>query len=62
MFCQMTKMMDILEDYFWYRKHLYLRLDGSASIADPGRPALGDPQGSWPYNASVWGDGNINSF
>ena len=21
MFCQMTKMMDILEDYFWYRKH-----------------------------------------
>jgi len=34
MFCQMTKMMDILEDYFWYRKHQYLRLDGSASIAD----------------------------
>ncbi|EKX51349.1 hypothetical protein GUITHDRAFT_44788, partial [Guillardia theta CCMP2712] len=34
MFCQMTKMMDILEDYFWYRKHTYLRLDGSASIAD----------------------------
>ncbi|KAJ1488214.1 P-loop containing nucleoside triphosphate hydrolase protein, partial [Baffinella frigidus] len=30
----MTKMMDILEDYFWYRKHRYLRLDGSASIAD----------------------------
>ena len=34
MFCQMTKMMDILEDYFWFRKHMYLRLDGSASIAD----------------------------
>ena len=31
---QMTKMMDILEDYFWYRKHTYMRLDGSASIAD----------------------------
>ena len=34
MFCQMTKMMDIIEDYLWYRKHMYLRLDGSASIAD----------------------------
>ena len=34
LFCQMTKMMDILEDYLWYRKHRYLRLDGSASIAD----------------------------
>jgi len=34
MFCQMTKMMDILEDYFWFRKYKYLRLDGSSSVSD----------------------------
>jgi chromatin-remodeling ATPase INO80 len=33
-FSQMTKMMDILEDYFWFRKFKYLRLDGSSSVAD----------------------------
>ncbi|XP_060183897.1 chromatin-remodeling ATPase INO80 isoform X1 [Lycium barbarum] len=33
-FAQMTKMLDILEDYMHYRKHRYLRLDGSSTIMD----------------------------
>ena len=33
-FCQMTKMLDILEDYLTYRKYEYFRMDGSSSIAD----------------------------
>ena len=33
-FCQMTKMLDILEDYFVYRNHTYLRMDGSSTIPD----------------------------
>jgi len=33
-FCQMTKMIDILEDYMAYRKHMYVRLDGSSNLAD----------------------------
>nr|CAD1828376.1 unnamed protein product [Ananas comosus var. bracteatus] len=32
LFVQMTKMMDIIEDYMNYRKYKYLRLDGSSSI------------------------------
>eukprot|EP00658_Telonema_sp_P-2_P025459 TRINITY_DN20254_c0_g1_i4.p1 TRINITY_DN20254_c0_g1~~TRINITY_DN20254_c0_g1_i4.p1 ORF type:complete len:1125 (+),score=171.84 TRINITY_DN20254_c0_g1_i4:123-3377(+) len=33
-FCQMTKMMDILEDYLTYRKFSFVRLDGSSNLAD----------------------------
>jgi len=33
-FCQMTKMLDILEDYLSWKKHKYFRMDGSTSIAD----------------------------
>jgi len=33
-FCQMTKMIDILEDYMAFRKHTYVRLDGSSNLAD----------------------------
>ncbi|KAM3338361.1 chromatin-remodeling ATPase INO80 isoform X1 [Capsicum galapagoense] len=33
-FAQMTKMLDILEDYMHYRKYRYLRLDGSSTITD----------------------------
>uniref|UniRef100_A0A7N0TWC5 Chromatin-remodeling ATPase INO80 n=1 Tax=Kalanchoe fedtschenkoi TaxID=63787 RepID=A0A7N0TWC5_KALFE len=34
LFAQMTKMLDILEDYMNYRRYKYLRLDGSSSIMD----------------------------
>lgn len=30
----MTKMMDILEEFFIYKKYIYLRLDGSSTIDD----------------------------
>ncbi|KAH0571493.1 SNF2 family helicase [Spironucleus salmonicida] len=33
-YCQMTKMMDILEDYLTYRRYIYVRLDGSYSVAE----------------------------
>ncbi len=33
-FCQMTKMMDILEDYLAKKKYRFFRLDGSSNIAD----------------------------
>ena len=33
-FCQMTKMLDILEDYMNRKKYSYFRLDGSCNIAD----------------------------
>ncbi|XP_042901468.1 chromatin-remodeling ATPase INO80 isoform X1 [Parasteatoda tepidariorum] len=33
-YSQMTRMIDILEDYMCYRKHTYMRLDGSSKIAD----------------------------
>lgn len=33
-FCQMTKMMDILEDYLAKKKYKFFRLDGSSNIAD----------------------------
>eukprot|EP01022_Parablepharisma_sp_SALTPOND_P011756 TRINITY_DN149_c0_g2_i1.p1 TRINITY_DN149_c0_g2~~TRINITY_DN149_c0_g2_i1.p1 ORF type:complete len:1444 (+),score=199.37 TRINITY_DN149_c0_g2_i1:629-4960(+) len=33
-FCQMTKMLDILEDYLSWKKIRYFRMDGSSSIAD----------------------------
>ncbi|CAI9099819.1 OLC1v1036698C1 [Oldenlandia corymbosa var. corymbosa] len=34
LFAQMTKMLNILEDYMNYRKYKYLRLDGSSTIVD----------------------------
>ncbi|KAF7819056.1 chromatin-remodeling ATPase INO80-like isoform X1 [Senna tora] len=34
LFAQMTKMLNILEDYMNYRKYRYLRLDGSSAIQD----------------------------
>lgn len=30
----MTRIIDILEEFMWYRKHSYMRLDGSSKIAD----------------------------
>lgn len=31
---QMTRMMDLMEDYLTYRQHKYLRLDGSSKLGD----------------------------
>ncbi|KAI1704447.1 bromodomain-containing protein [Ditylenchus destructor] len=36
-FCQMTQLMDIMEDYFRYKEWKYLRLDGSSSQEDRGQ-------------------------
>mmetsp|Transcript_1030 Transcript_1030/g.2512 ORF Transcript_1030/g.2512 Transcript_1030/m.2512 type:complete len:1250 (-) Transcript_1030:57-3806(-) len=33
-FCQMTRMLDILEDYLYLRKYSYLRMDGSTAIGE----------------------------
>lgn len=33
-YSQMTRMIDILEEFLWYRKHTYMRLDGSSKISD----------------------------
>ncbi len=33
-FCQMTKMLDILEDFMNMRKYTFFRLDGASNIAD----------------------------
>lgn len=32
-YTQMTKMIDLLEEYMWHRKHRYMRLDGSSKIS-----------------------------
>lgn len=32
LFCQMTSLMTIMEDYFAYRNFVYLRLDGTEHI------------------------------
>nr|GEV50301.1 DNA helicase INO80 isoform X2 [Tanacetum cinerariifolium] len=34
LFAQMTKMLNVIEDYMNYRKYKYLRLDGSSTITD----------------------------
>ncbi len=34
LYSQMTKMIDVLEDFMWYRKYKYLRLDGSSKLSD----------------------------
>ena len=33
-FCQMTKMLDILEDFLYFRDYEFLRMDGSTNITD----------------------------
>jgi len=33
-YCQMTRMIDLLEEYMGFRKYKYLRLDGSSKISD----------------------------
>lgn len=33
-YSQMTRMIDLLEEYMWHRKHTYIRLDGSSKISD----------------------------
>ncbi|XP_059148213.1 chromatin-remodeling ATPase INO80-like isoform X2 [Physella acuta] len=33
-YSQMTRMIDLLEEYMWYRKHTYMRLDGSSKISE----------------------------
>lgn len=33
-FCQMTRMLDILEDYLYFRNFSFLRMDGSTNISD----------------------------
>jgi len=33
-FCQMTKMLDILEDYLTWKQYTYFRMDGSTPIPD----------------------------
>ncbi|ELU04541.1 hypothetical protein CAPTEDRAFT_220290 [Capitella teleta] len=33
-YSQMTRMIDLLEEYMWHRKHTYMRLDGSSKISD----------------------------
>jgi len=35
-FCQMTKMIDILEDYMTWKKFTYFRMDGSTTPQDRG--------------------------
>ncbi|CAJ0960370.1 unnamed protein product, partial [Ranitomeya imitator] len=33
-YSQMTRMIDLLEEYMVYRKHTYMRLDGSSKISE----------------------------
>ncbi|XP_066991425.2 chromatin-remodeling ATPase INO80-like [Anabrus simplex] len=33
-YSQMTRMIDLLEEYMWYRKYTYMRLDGSSKISE----------------------------
>jgi len=33
-FCQMTRMLDILEEYMSKKRYTYFRMDGSTNIAD----------------------------
>merc|ERR1740128_246553 len=33
-YSQMTRIIDLLEEYMWYRKWTYMRLDGSSKISD----------------------------
>jgi len=33
-YCQMTRMMDLMEEYLVYRQYKYLRLDGSSKLED----------------------------
>ena len=33
-YSQMTKMIDLLEEFMWHRKHTFMRLDGSSKISE----------------------------
>jgi DNA helicase INO80 len=33
-FCQMTKMMDLLEEYLWYMRYSFFRMDGSTPVGE----------------------------
>lgn len=33
-YSQMTRMIDLLEEFMYYRKHTYMRLDGSSKISE----------------------------
>ncbi|KAL3872724.1 hypothetical protein ACJMK2_035930 [Sinanodonta woodiana] len=33
-YSQMTRMIDLLEEFMWHRKHTYMRLDGSSKISE----------------------------
>lgn len=33
-YSQMTRMIDLLEEFMWHRKHKFIRLDGSSKISD----------------------------
>ncbi|XP_071962626.1 chromatin-remodeling ATPase INO80-like [Antedon mediterranea] len=33
-YSQMTRMIDLLQEYMWHRKYTYMRLDGSSKISD----------------------------
>ena len=45
LYSQMTKMLDVLEEFMAYRKHTYCRLDGSSRLEDR-RDLVNDWQGS----------------
>jgi len=34
LYSQMTRMIDILEDFMWFRNHKYVRLDGSSKLSE----------------------------
>lgn len=55
LFCQMTSLMTIMEDYFAYRNFKYLRLDGEL-MAGPG--CLNGPVRP---EAEVWAGGGVIS-
>ena len=55
-FSQMTKMLNLLEDYCRYRRYRFLRLDGSSTITDR-REMVDQFQGAGPPPgscATVW--------
>ncbi len=33
-YSQMTRMIDLLEEYMYHRRHTFIRLDGSSKISD----------------------------
>ena len=45
LFCQMTSLMTIMEDYFAFRNFLYLRLDGECPRGEARKPRPGERRG-----------------